>query len=212
MDYDVFALTAPARMTTDPAQSTNAPAGIIPDATTPIAVNVDGRSRWADSIGDYFYAVAASNRYGESQLVPLKATLTTAVLGSSFDLKFADGGGTNPATCYVIYRSQKNPTGTIAQTSLYPIITVGVTEKAAGYDGAAPTLIRDTNKILPGMNQALLYQDDEEVYAFKQLAPIMKMDLAILGPATRFMILMYGTPVLYAPKKVVRFVNVGILP
>ena len=44
---------------------------------------------------------------------------------------------------------------------------------------------------------------------FKQLAPIMKMDLALLSPAKRWMVLMYGTPILKAPRKLLRFVNVG---
>ena len=37
----------------------------------------------------------------------------------------------------------------------------------------------------------------------------MKMDLAILSPAYRFMVLLYGTPFLYAPKKMVRLINIG---
>ena len=44
---------------------------------------------------------------------------------------------------------------------------------------------------------------------FAQLAPLMKMDLAILSPAYRFMVLLYGTPFLYAPKKLVRLINIG---
>jgi hypothetical protein len=50
---------------------------------------------------------------------------------------------------------------------------------------------------------------DNEVLAFKQLAPLMKMDLAVIGPAIRWMILLYGTLVMYAPRKWVRIINVG---
>jgi len=56
-----------------------------------------------------------------------------------------------------------------------------------------------------------LLQFDEEVIEFAQLAPLMKMDLAVLSPAFRFMVLLYGTPFLYAPKKLVRFINVGTM-
>jgi hypothetical protein len=62
---------------------------------------------------------------------------------------------------------------------------------------------------MPNTDQAILFQMDNEVIEFAQLAPLMKMDLALLGPAYRFMILLYGTPFLYAPKKMVRLVNIG---
>ena len=51
-------------------------------------------------------------------------------------------------------------------------------------------------------------QFDSSVIEFKQLAPIMKMDLATLAPAYRWMILLYGVPVLYAPRKWMRFTNI----
>ena len=41
-----------------------------------------------------------------------------------------------------------------------------------------------------------------------QLAPIMKMNLATLGPCIRWMILLYGTPVLYAPRKWMKWKNI----
>jgi hypothetical protein len=40
---------------------------------------------------------------------------------------------------------------------------------------------------------------------------MMRLDLAVLVPAYRWMILLYGTPVLFAPKKWLRYVNVGML-
>jgi hypothetical protein len=49
-----------------------------------------------------------------------------------------------------------------------------------------------------------------EIFEIAQLAPLMKMDLAMIGPAYRFMILLYATPLLYQPMKMVRFVNIGL--
>jgi hypothetical protein len=43
----------------------------------------------------------------------------------------------------------------------------------------------------------------------KQLAPIMRMDLARTSPSFRFMILAYLTTVLFAPKKLARIINIG---
>jgi len=52
-------------------------------------------------------------------------------------------------------------------------------------------------------------ENSVDVWAFKQLAPIMKMDLARTSTADRFMILQFGTPQLYMPKKVVMIINAG---
>jgi hypothetical protein len=37
----------------------------------------------------------------------------------------------------------------------------------------------------------------------------MKMDLALIAPSSRFMLLAYGTPVLNQPKKMIVYINVG---
>lgn len=61
---------------------------------------------------------------------------------------------------------------------------------------------------MPNMYTAFMGQLSPEVITFKQLAPIMSMNLAQLGPVYRRMILLYGTPVLYAPRKWMRFRNI----
>ena len=86
---------------------------------------------------------------------------------------------------------------------------VSLDDVTRGYDGGAAGAIRDNNRWLPNCDQAMLVQFDNEVIEFAQLAPLMKMDLALLSPAYRFMILLYGTPFLYAPKKMVRLINIG---
>ena len=149
------------------------------------------------------------NRFGEGKLTAMDSSKLSIALTESGDLKFADGGGTYPATGYRIYRSKKNPAGLIGVTSLYPLFDVSTAELAAGYDGGGASVVRDRNRMLPGTDQAMLIQNSSEIYSFKQLAPLMKMDLAILSPAIRFMILLYGTPQLYAPRKMIKFINIG---
>ena len=68
----------------------------------------------------------------------------------------------------------------------------------------------EKNRSIAGCEESFLIDSSEDVWSFKQLAPLMKMDLAVLSPATRFMLLLYGTPILYAPKKMVTFKNIGI--
>lgn len=210
LGYDIFLNANPPRKITDPALNPQAPGQVAGSLTaTPVA---DGLSKFnsADEVGDFYYAIASKNRFGESQLTAIASgNLVTVAAGQAVDLEFTAAGGANPASGFVIYRSKKNPTGTIAETELYPLFEISVAAHATGYDGGSANVVRDRNRYLPGTQKAMLLQSDDEVYSFKQLAPLMKMDLATLAPATRFMILMYGTPMLYAPKKMVTYINIG---
>ena len=67
----------------------------------------------------------------------------------------------------------------------------------------------DNNVNLPFTETAYLGELTPSVLTFRQLAPLMRMDLAVLAPAYRWMILMYGTPILFAPAKWTRLINVG---
>ena len=201
--------TKNARLAGSAATSTKAPNAIVPDGAAPLTANVDTLNRFAGFTGNHYYAVAAKNRYGESTLTALSAAVLNVVAGSSADLLFTDGGGAYPATGYVIYRSEKAPAGAIGVTPLYPIFEVSLAQLAAGYDGAAALTVRDRNRYIANTNQALMIEQSEQVYSFKQLAPLMKMDLAVLSPSTRFMVLLYGTPILYAPKKFAKLINIG---
>jgi hypothetical protein len=186
-----------------------APAAPLADATAPVAATADTLTRFTDGAGDYFYAVAAVNKYGTSALTSLnKAGAKTSIgAGQSADLKFTAAPGTT--TGFIIFRSKKSPATSEAQTPMYPIFKVSVTELGAGFDGAGNNLVRDRNRTLPGMEESFIWQGDDEVYEFKQLAPLMRMDLARIDTSTRFLILLYGTPQLYQPKKVIRLINIG---
>ncbi len=216
MIHDIFMRKEKGRLTTDAATSLKAPG--IPTAGTGVSGGASGAVTdtstkfglasftSANGAGDYRYAVAAINRYGESQLVSLGAAVTVGTT-QSVDLSFVDGGGANPANGYIIYRAVKNDAAT---TPMYfPIFTVTVAQLAAGYDGGSAAIVRDRNRFLANTEQAFTAQFDEEVLMWKQLAPLMKMDLARVSPAYRFMILLYGTPQMYAPMKFVRFINIG---
>jgi len=206
--YDKFMYTDPPRTTTSsPTHPTKAPNTPITGSLAIIASAPN--TKFGDSAGDYFYAVSAKNRYGESALLSLNGTLQAVATTDAVNLIFSSGGGSYPATCFVIYRSKKNPGTSLANTKFYPLFTVSVDEKAAGYDGAAAGIVRDNNNFLPDTNQCLMTESSDEVLGFKQLAPLQKMDLAVLSPSQRFMILLYGTPQLFAPLKFVRFINVG---
>lgn len=213
LNHDVFFKKLPSKTAASPANSQKAPNKPVWDASTAAAVqngivvqNGIAGSKWASTdAGNVFYGVVAINRFGESDMA-IYNTAVAAVANGAIDLKFADGGGVNKATAYRIYRTK---VGGSATGEFFPLFDVSLDDLTRGYDGGAPGIIRDMNRFLPDCDQSALFQFDNEVVEFAQLAPLMKMDLAVLSPAFRFMVLLYGTPFLYAPKKMVRFINIG---
>lgn len=207
LNWDIFMNKKKSRIGLDAPTSPQAPNAPVSVSIAAVATDSQSKFITADA-GNYVYAVSSTNRYGESSMTQIGAAAVTVVAGGSVDLSFTDGGGLVPATSYTVYRSNKGATS-LATATMYPLYTVSTAEKTAGYDGAAQGSVRDRNRWMPNTDQAILFQMDNEVIEFAQLAPLMKMDLALLGPAYRFMILLYGTPFLYAPKKMVRIVNIG---
>ena len=206
LEHDIFLQESKGRLTSEGATSVKAPAS--PNATSATATADAAESKFAASdAADYHYAVAAINRFGESALTVINTDVTVAAT-QSVDLVFTDGGGANAATGYVIYRSEKDPSGGSGATKFYPIFKVSKSELSAGYDGGAAATVRDRNRHIANTQQAYI-ADVPNTFEIKQLAPLMKMDLAVLSPAYRFMVLLYATCFLFAPKKVVRFVNIG---
>lgn len=213
-EYDIFAAKSAGKLSS--ASATHAKSPNAPTAVSATVVTSDGLSKFSDGKGNYYYAVTAVNRYGESAMTQLGTLKTVANNDDAVDLTFTATAGTYSATAFTIYRSLINPTGTFAQTVMYPLITIPATgtdgklgSLAAGVDGGAAGQFRDRNRWIGGTEEALLLQSDTDVIEFKQLAPLMKMPLAKLSPADRFMVLLYGTPIVYAPGKMVRYINIG---
>lgn len=212
LNFDKFmAKNAPKKNTT--AATSNRAPNAPTDGATPVAAVADvtsGNKFVAGDAGDYVYAVSAINRYGESALLIVDSgSAVTLASGQAVDLQFVDGGGTDGATAYKIYRAAKDEAYSAGVTNFYELFTVSVAELAAGFDGAAATKVRDRNRFLPDTDQAFLVQKSEDIFSLKQLAPMMKMELARVNPAIRWMVLNYCTPILYQPKKLVRFINIG---
>lgn len=208
LNHDIFMKKLPSKTAASSADSTKSPNAPIWDATTPVAVKtaISGSHWQSGDAGNVYYAISAINRFGESSLAVYSTAAAAAVASGAIDLKFADGGGTSPATCYRIYRTK---VGGSATGEFYPLFEVSLDDLSRGYDAGNAGIIRDMNRFLPDCDQTVLFQFDNEVVEYAQLAPLMKMDLAVLSPAYRFMVLMYGTPFLYAPKKMTRFINIG---
>ena len=204
---DIFFDYKKARKFDDVATSPKAPAVPVIAGAGVAVVSGDVQTKFGDSAGGYFWAVSAKNRFGESALLRLKPGVIQAVgTTESVNLLFTAGAGSYATESFVIYRTEVDAPN---EDKYFPIFTVSVAEHAAGYDGGAAGQVRDRNRFIANTHSAIVLQNSEDVWAIKQLAPIMRMDLARTSPATRFMILAYLTPVLFAQKKIARIVNIG---
>lgn len=171
-----------------------APAAPAAPTGTPVAPTV-ANSKWAAAdAGNYYYRASAINKAGESTQSASSAVTAVAANGAATVAVPATAG----AIAYAIYRSVKG------SDSGHEFI--GLVAPAAV--GGAATLT-DLNQKLPGLAQAYLMTNEAEVVRFKQLAPLMKMDLAIIATAYRWMQLLYGTPIVYAPRKNFILENIG---
>lgn len=100
---------------------------------TPAVTVTDLQNRFADFTGDYYYAVSAKNRFGESALTILTPAALAVSAGQSVDLSFSPGTANGFApTCYCIYRSKVDPTSTPTNTSFYKLFEVSVQEYTNG--------------------------------------------------------------------------------
>jgi len=176
-------------------------------------------ANWAKLLGtpsasnNFQYAVTACNRFGESAPVMSAAVAVTTgavTTGDPVTLTITNAAaiGANPPEFYIVYRTNSTGTTTTAITavgSYSEILRVRCTNQAAG---GQPTTT-DNNLNLPFTETAYLGELTPSVLTFRQLAPLMRMDLAVLAPAYRWMVLLYGTPILFAPAKWTRMINVG---
>lgn len=208
LNSDKFMRADAVRTTAGNATSPKAPAAPVAGTVPNVAAGTLSKYVAGDA-GSVYYAVSAINRYGESALTLLDTNASAIIAGSRIDLTFTAGAGANAGTGYVIYRSKVTNAATATGLSFYPVFRISNAELTAGYDGGAAGKVRDNGRFLPGMEQCFLTQMDEEIMSFKQLAPISKLDLAVISMSRRFIAFNFCTPQLYAPKKVVRFINVS---
>lgn len=176
-----------------------------PTAGTNPALAADGYAKFeAGETGLIRYAVTALNRFGESALTLLGAADITVTVGSAIDLVFTATAGSQSTTGFRVYRTKPGQPYT---STFYPIFDISAAELAAGYDGGAVGVVRDRGRILPDTESAFITEMVDDVLSFKQLAPISKLDLAVISMSRRFITFMFATPQLYTPRKIVKFIN-----
>lgn len=180
-----------------PTAATSPLAPAAPTLDAPAQSTQAGDFAKSGGAGNYKYAITACNRHGESAPSNVQTfNLTDASKG----VNLSTTGylpGNNDVDYFNIYRSEKDG------NTLYRIARVAATANGQ-------LQWTDTNYRMPNTYTAFMGQMDSSVISFKQLSPLIKMDLAVLGPAYRWMLLLYGVPILYAPRKWMRFINIKV--
>lgn len=207
------------RLPSPPSAPTHANAPATPQQASTALAGTDGDFNKGAPAGtnEYAYVYTACNRFGESQMSPVMAANQSISqvqkdAGSHITLTMTNAAvvGAFPTEYFRIYR-----TAPMAASSSVPTLASSyslVAQVATSSQGAAgTTTFNDLNFLLPFTSIAYLGELTPNVITFRQLAPMMRLDLAVLAPAYRWMILLYGTPLLFAPKKWLRLVNIGQL-
>lgn len=148
------------------------------------------------------YAVTAVNRYGESAPVYSDAVvLETADFGKSINLTITNASSLqNPPSYFNIYRSDNGK-------DFYWVKAVPAASQASG----GTTSWSDKNEQMPGYYTAFLGEFNSNVLEFLELLPLTQVPLAQIQPAIRWLLLMYATFVVYAPRKIVTIRNIGLI-
>lgn len=194
------------RMQATPASSSKAPGAPTVSA---VALVADANAKYKGTeLGNVYYGVTSVNRYGESNMTVFSTPVTLAA-GQAVDITITPGVSALSASGYTVYRTKVTTANSPATLEFFPIFSLGEAGRAQGYNGGAAGVIRDRGYFLPDTEQAFMAEIQDQVLSFKQLAPISKLDLAVQSMSRRFITFLFGTPQLYAPKKIVRYINVG---
>jgi hypothetical protein len=185
-----------------PTTATSATAPQVPASVTSALTASSTNGVWK-ALNAVIYKVSAVNRFGESAASAASTGLTVTANTKTVTLTITNPSSISGLTpdYFNIYRSDNN-----GATFFYIDSVATLSQSASGV-----TTYIDTGLYMTNVSTCYLGELDPQVLAFKQLAPMMKMDLAVLGPAIRWMILLYGTCVLYQPKKWAKIINVGDL-
>ena len=196
LEPDVF--LSPVKYTTN-SVAASGDASLRPNPPTLSVAEAANGGAWGTSLpADLKYFIVAVNKDGNS------AASDVGALGSSVDnatqkinitiAKSVIAGSVDPEG-YIIYRSDDEG------ASYYE---VGRTK----YTGGANQVYVDVNQIIAGTGVAVAMTMQPDVVAFRQLAPFVKIPLAQIDLNTRWAQVLYGAPVVYAPKKCCVFYNV----
>lgn len=201
LNPSLFLNTGRSPRKTPPASATSvkaptAPASIVGGAMT----GSTGKFR-AVQQGDLKFKVTACNRFGESAPTAISAAVTVGAgdLAKYIPLTITNAASVvTPPEWFNIYCTEAD--GSVVY------LVAQVAASSVANDGT--TVYNYVGLIMANTSIGFMGQMADNVIQWKQLAPLMKMDLAITGPNISWMILLYGMLQLYAPKQWARIINI----
>ena len=157
----------------------------------------------SDDAGTYRYAVRARNRYGVSELVDAGTVAVAA--GDSVTLSFSSAGGDQQATEFEVYRTKKDD----ASGTLYQVVRASRKDYVQAVNGSAANTLADHNWRIAGTSTAFLTDGTSDTWEFRQLGSLFKHRLALINTIDRFMMTIYGTPIMRNPRRFIKIINIG---
>jgi hypothetical protein len=142
--------------------------------------------------GVYQYKVTAVNDFGEG--APLQATITSNPDANGTHILTVTAAGAKYINVY--QSTDGGAAGTERFIGRYKYTGAGMTAVVAG--------AKD-----PGLGEAFLLDMSAECMRFKQLAPLSKINFAIVSTALEFAVVLYGALFVYTPRFNGFFKNVG---
>ncbi len=151
----------------------------------------------ASDAGTYYFVVSAV--YADGETVASNAVSIAVAAGDNVSVVISYTG----SPLYMnIFRSAQNATN--ASGALF-------TQRIAPLASGQVNVI-DENAFLPGTAKAFLLMHDPDVLCWKQLGSMIKYDLAVTDTSYKWLQLLYGTPLISAPRKNVILQNLTSLP
>lgn len=152
-----------------------------------------GAGMGALAAGTYNYRITEVNDFGESSPRDITSAVTVAADASSVVLTMPSAqAGTK---YFKVYRSASG--GSAASAEFIGNYRVGL--------GAYV----DAGRKMPGLGEAFMLDMNAECMRFKQLAPLSKINFAIVTTALEFAIVLYGALFVYTPRFNGAWLNVG---
>lgn len=136
----------------------------------------------------YRWEVTAVNEQGESASSLISEDETVSSDGNNMSFFIVDPASGNLPTHYAVYRTQASGAGD---------------REFIGYVArtGAKTKFTDLGNKVPGYATMYMFDMRAEVMAWKQLAPLLKINLAAISTAKEFLLWLAGALILYAPRK-----------
>jgi hypothetical protein len=180
---------APASLTNNASQSVVSGSGNSMDQT--------GASSQLQAGDVYVYQVTSVNEQGESAASLTSVSVTISTTGNNVTFKIGDPSAGNQPTHYAVYRTSNSGAGT-------PLF-IGYVARSG-----ATTLFTDLGNRTQGAATCYMFDMRPEVMIWRQLSPLLKINLAAISTAKEFLLWLAGTLILFAPRKSGIIDNVGI--